>query len=65
MMSEKLANSAIVIANASQLGAEVLMRVSRADMSGRIDGQPLTRAAAAAAVGQAIREKALAGPTTA
>ena len=63
MPTNKEINSAIVLANASQLGAEVMMRVSRVNISGNVGGQPLTRLAAAAAVGQAIREKALAGAT--
>lgn len=50
-------NTAVVLSNATQLGVEVLMRMSRQNISGSIGGRPLTRAVAASLVSQTVREK--------
>ncbi len=57
-MASKEINTAVVLSNATQLGVEVLMRVSRQNISGAVGGQFLTRTACAAFVSQAVREKA-------
>ena len=53
-------NTAIVLSNATQLGVEVLMRLSRQNISGAIGGRSLTRAVAASLVSHTVREKVMA-----
>ncbi len=64
-MASKEINTAVVLSNATQLGVEVLMRVSRTNISGAVGGQFLTRTACAAFVSQAVREKAFSAVPTA
>lgn len=64
-MASKEINTAVVLSNATQLGVEVLMRVSRANISGAVGGQFLTRTACAAFIAQSVREKAFSAAITA
>lgn len=60
MKSNQEINTAVVLSNATQLGVEVMMRMSRRNISGNIAGQTLTRAVAASLIAQTVREKVLA-----
>lgn len=58
-ISPKEINTAVVLANAAQLGTEVLMRMSRANISGAVNNQTLTRSVAGSLIVQTVREKVL------
>ena len=64
MVTPQEVNTAVVLSNATQLGVEVLMRMSRQNISGSLDGRPLTRAVAASLVSQTVREKVATAQTT-